>query len=120
MRKLGTPAARGRLVALMVAAALAATALGAFAVAAGARSPATPVLINQAFQFRPGTLHVRAGTRVEFENESSYTHTATDAGVFDTGKIKPGATKLVNLTKRGTFVFHCTIHPFMTGKVVVE
>lgn len=118
MRKLGTSAMRGRLIALMVAAALAVTALGASAVAAGARS--TPVVINQAFKFRPGTFHVRAGTKVEFENESSYTHTATDKGIFDTGHIAPGASKLVKLTKKGTFVFHCTIHPFMTGKVIVE
>ena len=120
MRKLGITATRGRLLSLMVAAALVATALGAFAVVAGASSAPTPVTINEAFQYRPGTFHVRAGTKVEFENESSYTHTATDKGVFDTGHIRPGATKLVKLTKKGTYVFHCTIHPFMTGKVIVE
>lgn len=84
------------------------------------RAAATPVAITQAFKYRPGTLHVKAGAKVKFQNESSYTHTATDKGTFDTGHIKPGASKLVKFAKKGTYVFHCEIHPFMTGKVVVE
>lgn len=112
---------RRTLVVLALSAALALMALGGGLVAAaGARSSKTPVVINEEFKYRPGTFHVKAGTQINFKNQSSYTHTATDKGVFDTGKIKPGASKLVKLTKKGTYVFHCDIHPFMTGKVIVE
>jgi plastocyanin len=112
---------RRKLVVLTLIAALALTALGAGLVAAaGARTSKTPVVINEEFKYRPGTFHVKAGTQIDFENQSSYTHTATDKGVFTTGKIKPGTSKVVTLTKKGTYVFHCTIHPFMTGKVIVE
>jgi plastocyanin len=113
---------RRTLVVLALGAALALSALGGGLVAAAgaARTAKTPVVINEEFQYRPGTFHVKVGSKVLFENESSYTHTATDKGVFDTGKIKPGASKQVTLTKKGTYVFHCTIHPFMTGKVIVE
>ncbi len=112
---------RRTLVVLALVAALALSALGGGLVAAaGARTAKTPVVINQEFKYRPGTFHIKAGTQIDFKNQSSYTHTATDKGVFDTGKIKPGASQLVKLTKRGTYVFHCDIHPFMTGKVIVE
>jgi plastocyanin len=112
---------RRKLVVLALGAALALSALGGGLVAAAAATSAkTPVVINQEFKYRPGTFHIKAGSKVDFVNESSYTHTATDKGVFDTGKIKPGASKQVTLNKKGTYVFHCLIHPFMTGKVIVE
>lgn len=123
--KTGTPSKPTKrprkLVVLALIATLALSALGGGLVAAaGARTAKTPVVINEEFKYRPGTFHIKAGTKIDFQNESSYTHTATDKGVFDTGKIKPGASKLVKLTKKGTYVFHCLIHPFMTGKVIVE
>jgi plastocyanin len=115
------PKRRRTVVLLALTATLALGALGGGVVAAaGAGTAKTPVVINEEFKYRPGTFHVKAGTKVDFLNESSYTHTATDKGVFDTGKIKPGASKLVTLKKKGTYVFHCLIHPFMTGKVIVE
>lgn len=115
------PKRRRTVVLLALTATLALSALGGGIVAAaGAGTTKTPVVINEEFKYRPGTFHVKAGTKVDFLNESSYTHTATDKGVFDTGKIKPGASKLVTLKKKGTYVFHCLIHPFMTGKVIVE
>src|SRR6476659_3808020 len=48
------------------------------------------------------------------------THTATKAGSFDTKGIAPGKSKTVQFDKRGTFAYHCKIHPFMKGKIVVE
>jgi plastocyanin len=72
------------------------------------------------FAFKPGTLKVKRGARVAFANTANTTHTATKGGVFDTKNIAPGKTKTVRFNKRGIFAYHCKIHPFMKGKIVVE
>lgn len=72
------------------------------------------------FAFKPRTLKVKRGARVAFANTANTTHTATKGGVFDTRNIAPGKTKAVQFNKRGTFAYHCKIHPFMKGKIVVE
>ena len=72
------------------------------------------------FAFKPGTLKVKRGARVTFANTSDTTHTATKAGSFDTKNIAPGSSKTVRFNQKGTFAYHCKIHPFMKGKVVVE
>jgi plastocyanin len=86
--------------------------------AAAARGAKSVSIVN--FAFKPGTVKVKRGARVAFANTANTTHTATKAGVFDTGRIEPGKQVLVKFGKRGTFAYHCKIHPFMKGKVVVE
>ena len=71
------------------------------------------------FEFHPHTLIIAKGTKVVFSNNSGTAHTATDAGAFDTGHIKPGRSVTVRFTRKGTFSYHCEIHPFMHGKIVV-
>lgn len=88
---------------------------GATAQASGSRG----VSIKN-FAFHPGTLRVSKGTKVNFVNASGVTHTATRRGDFDTGRIKPGQSVSVRFGQKGTFAYHCEIHPFMHGKIVVE
>jgi plastocyanin len=71
------------------------------------------------FAFKPRTLKVKRGASVVFANTANTTHTAS-SGSFDTKRIEPGKTVTVKFGKRGTFAYHCKIHPFMKGKVVVE
>lgn len=71
------------------------------------------------FEFRPHKIEVTKGTRVVFSNSSNTAHTATDRGAFDTGRIKGGRSAAVRFEQKGTFSYHCKIHPFMHGKVVV-
>ncbi len=82
-------------------------------------SAATKVNIAH-FAFHPPTLRVKRGARVAFVNSSKVAHTATRAGSFNTGHIKPGTSVTVRFTHKGTFSYHCNIHPFMKGKIVVE
>jgi plastocyanin len=70
------------------------------------------------FAFHPSTLRVAPGTRVVFANRSNVTHTATRQGL-NTGRIKPGKSVALTFKQKGTFAYHCMIHPFMHGKVVV-
>jgi plastocyanin len=76
------------------------------------------VSINH-FEYRPGTLRVPKGARVVFSNAAGIAHTATDKGAFDTGHIKPGRSVGVRFSRKGTFAYHCKIHPFMHGKIIV-
>jgi plastocyanin len=70
--------------------------------------------------FHPGTLTVPKGALVTFSNSDAVTHTATDKGVFDSGRIKPGRSFAVRFKQKGTFAYHCKIHTFMHGKIVVD
>jgi plastocyanin len=105
-----TSAPRFRLFALTLVLALAATAT------AGA---ATKTVQIKGFAFKPATIEVNRGDRVTFANGSGVTHTATGAS-FDTKRIAPGKSATVKFGKRGTFAYHCKIHPSMKGKVVVD
>jgi plastocyanin len=73
------------------------------------------------FAFHPTPLTVPAGTKVVFVNQSGTTHTATEnGGGFDTGGIKAGKSASVTFKRPGTYLFHCSIHPFMHGKIIVR
>jgi len=111
---------------VLILIALAALAIAGFAATSGgaaeptAAASASKGVTIVSFAFKPGTLKVKRGARVSFSNTSNTTHTATRAGSFDTKGIAPGKSKTVQFDKRGTFAYHCKIHPFMKGRIVVE
>lgn len=72
------------------------------------------------FAFKPATVTIGAGSKVVFSNTSGRAHTATRKGSFSTGRIKAGKSASIRFAKRGTYAYHCTIHPFMHGKIVVD
>jgi plastocyanin len=92
---------------------------GQSAVAASAQASTSPRVTINHFAFHPPTLRIAKGSSVVFSNTSSTAHTATRAGSFDTGHIKPGRSVSVRFSRKGTFAYHCSIHPFMHGKIVV-
>jgi plastocyanin len=72
------------------------------------------------FKFSPATLTVSAGQQVNVMNSDGVTHTFTSSA-WDSGDIQPGASyTLTAPTQAGSYQFHCSIHPFMTGTLVVE
>jgi plastocyanin len=73
----------------------------------------------QGFSFHPATTRVKAGSRITFSNKDGVAHTATGRG-FNTGRIAPGHSKAIAFKRKGTFAYHCMIHPDMRGKVIVE
>jgi plastocyanin len=103
---------------LALAAALIATQAAPAAAPTASASGAKTVDINH-FKFHPHTLEVAKGTKVVFSNSAGIAHTATDPGAFDSGHIAPGESFAVRFEHRGTFSYHCEIHPFMHGKIVV-
>jgi plastocyanin len=118
--------ARPTSVAILVAAALVAVPIAGSGAAAAGGSPhreqrrAATVRVNvHDFAFHPHKLTVAPGTRVTFANRDPIAHTATSAGNFATGHIRPGHSVTVKLKKAGVYAYHCSIHHFMHGKIVV-
>jgi plastocyanin len=71
--------------------------------------------------YSPNPLSVKVGQSVNWLNSDTFAHTATDAGVFDTGSIAPtsAADVPVPFMTPGTYNFHCTLHANETGSIVV-
>ena len=71
--------------------------------------------------FTPPTTSVKVGDTVTWTNRDAFSHTATsDTGAWDTSVIAAGTSKSIMFMGAGTFAYHCSIHPFMHGTVVVQ
>lgn len=73
------------------------------------------------FAFSPSTVTVGVGDDVTWMNSDAVGHnaTATD-NAWATGTVAGGASAAVTFATAGTFDYRCTIHPDMTGTVVVQ
>ena len=72
------------------------------------------------FAFDPKTVTVKVGQTVTWTNQDSVTHTVTGDGGIDSGDLSKGKSYSKTFDAEGTFDYHCTPHPQMTGKVIVE
>lgn len=71
--------------------------------------------------FHPQTTTVNAGDTVRWTNNDAVEHTVTsNTGAWTEIDLLAGAQGSVTFNTPGTFAYHCRIHPFMTGSVVVE
>lgn len=90
------------------------------ATASAAKPAAGNAVTIRDFAFGPLVVAVKPGVAVHWANRDSDAHTVTsDTGAFSSPVLQPGAGYSFTFTKPGTYTYHCTIHPFMTGKVVV-
>jgi plastocyanin len=71
------------------------------------------------FSFGPSTITIHAGDTVTWANRGPSNHTATAAGMFNTGVLHAGQSASHLFTRAGTFSYRCSIHPFMRGTVTV-
>ena len=73
------------------------------------------------FSFGPGTLTVPVGTTVTWTNRDDIPHTVVSSeGAFKSKVLDTDEKFSFTFTKAGTFPYFCSIHPKMTGTVVVE
>ncbi len=70
--------------------------------------------------FSPTPLTVAAGTSVTWGNNDSTTHTTTADGGNWNQTFAPGTTTTVKFDTPGTYSYHCSIHSFMKGTIVVQ
>jgi plastocyanin len=79
---------------------------------------------QRTFKFLPPSLSVEAGTEVTWVNEDTVDHTVTSgtrgsaSGEFDEPLDKE-ATVVLPFAEPGTFAYFCSIHPSMTGEILV-
>jgi cytochrome c oxidase subunit II len=104
---------------------------------ATAGSPGTPLTILEGSSIQgnpsydPATLTVKKGDKITVTNKDTLPHTVTSgtgptdpnsAKQFDTSIIEAGATADIETTNinPAEYPFHCTVHPYMMGKLVVQ
>jgi plastocyanin len=81
----------------------------------------TDVLI-QNMAFDPSTVTISVNTTVRWTNKDAIGHTVTSdtGGLFDSGTISSNGTYSHTFNTAGTYTYHCSIHPDMTGTVIVN
>ena len=73
------------------------------------------------FVFGPQTITVPVGTTVTWTNSDDIPHTVVSTeGVFKSKVMDTDEKFSYTFTKTGTFPYFCSIHPKMTGQVVVK
>jgi plastocyanin len=73
------------------------------------------------FSFSPAVLTVKAGAQITWTNGDDIPHTVvSDGHTFKSKVLGTGEKFTFTASKPGTYIYSCSIHPDMTGKVVVE
>jgi plastocyanin len=73
------------------------------------------------FSFSPATITIPAGTTVRWTNRDDIPHTVvSDDQKFASKALDTDDQYSYTFTKPGTYGYFCSIHPKMTGKVVVQ
>lgn len=72
------------------------------------------------FKFQPQDLIVTAGTSVVWKNSDNMAHKLLSIDNFESPIINPGEEFKFTFSKAGVFDYYCTIHPSMTGKIIVK
>jgi len=107
---------------IRVATAFGVVLLVAAATFAARSAPATDAEVDiDQFTFLPQRITVKAGTTVTWSNEDDVPHTVASSGKVFKSKALDTADKFsFTFTTPGTYEYFCSLHPHMTGAVVVE
>jgi plastocyanin len=100
------------------------TAAATLTIPTGAATPGNPA-------YEPASLTVKKGDAIDVVNKDSSPHTVTsgtgvedpNAGkMFDTSIINAAASAQIATAdlEAGEYDYHCSVHPFMTGKITVQ
>lgn len=93
---------------------------GTFTVSAQQKSETVEVKIDN-FSFGPAELTVKAGTTVTWINRDDIPHTVVSTDKAFKSKVLDTDEKFsYTFNTAGSFPYFCSIHPKMTGKVVVK
>ena len=85
------------------------------------QTPGANEVYIESFAFSPSPIIVSANTTVTWTNKDAVAHTVTsDNGLFDSGSLDTNASYSHQFTTVGTFSYHCTVHPTMLAKVIVQ
>ncbi len=106
------------------------------AVLAGCGTGSTSSVAIRGVNYHPDKVVVKAGTTVTWTNRDPEPNTVTSdnanipattvtaspkaAGAFNSGPIEPGNSWSLTFTTPGTYKYHCLIHGYMEGEVIVQ
>ena len=99
-----------------------ATGQNSFVASAQEKSPTMEVKIDN-FSFGPAALTVPVGTTVTWINRDDIPHTVVstdDPKTFKSKVLDTDEKFSFTFSKAGTYPYFCSIHPKMTGKVIVQ
>jgi plastocyanin len=87
---------------------------------ASSTAPSTTVTIDN-FTFSPMTIEVQRGATIKWINKDDIPHVvASTAGTFKSRAIDTDGSFVFTFTEPGTYEYYCSVHPKMTGKIVVK
>ncbi|MFH1325556.1 MAG: cupredoxin family copper-binding protein [archaeon] len=75
------------------------------------------------FAFQPNELTISQGDTVVWTNKDAgvkHTVTSDSGNELDSELLSKGESYSHTFNEKGTFDYHCTPHPYMEGKVIVE
>ena len=72
------------------------------------------------FTFGPQAMKVKAGTTVIWTNEDDIPHTVVSPNNFRSKALDSDDKFSFTFTTPGTYKYFCSLHPHMTGTIVVE
>ena len=73
------------------------------------------------FKFGPEDVTVAVGTTITWTNRDDIPHTVVSTtGVFKSKVLDTDEKFSFTFTKAGTYEYFCSVHPKMTGKVIVQ
>ncbi|HEV3214113.1 MAG TPA: plastocyanin/azurin family copper-binding protein [Vicinamibacterales bacterium] len=94
-------------------------------------TPATPAAVTVTIlsaartlgvaAYVPNPVMVAVGAKLTWSNTDTTTHDmVSDTGVWDSGRIAGGSQFDFTFQTKGSFPYHCSLHPGMVGTVVVQ
>jgi len=111
LRSVIAPAALGAAVGLILA---------GLVLPSGAQDAAVTVTIDN-FTFNPQTVTVKAGTTVAWTNKDDIPHAIAAVGkLFKSKALDTDNSYSFTFTTPGTYAYFCSLHPHMTGTIMVE
>jgi amicyanin len=72
------------------------------------------------FTFSPPQITIKAGTSVTWINEDDIPHTVVSPPTVRSKPLDTDDTFSFTFTTPGTYKYFCSLHPHMTGTIVVE
>ena len=89
--------------------------------ASAQQAPAAVEVKIDNFSFSPATLTAAVGTTVTWTNNDDIPHTVVNTDkAFKSKVLDTGEKFSFTFAKAGEYPYFCSIHPKMTGKVVVQ
>ena len=91
--------------------------------AATAATAGTEAVQIENYRFSPGSLTVPVGTTVTWTNHDEVPHTIVDDDdprTFRSAGLDTDDSLSFTFTKAGTYRYFCSVHPHMTGTIVVR